>query len=455
MVSCRRARAPTLLTVALTLVVASLIPMAPSPVEEHEAGAGAAWGPGGGRGGARPSLLLSGVGATAPPPELEAVVLARMRVASPVEIAKPKPAVEALPRAAMRRSLAQTPAPMRIKPTFQLRSSLDEELKSLVQDVTNAAILTLRGYMQVREPTGPSGLLVQPRYVSPGLCDFYKDAGPNFPTCSSPGLTFSFEPGIPDSDVRAPMCGEARVDASHVMSPDCCSNNRCRDARGSISCSVSAAGGPGLLTDLHVYVMAEQASCQPTTAAYALPCVTDPDTGRPIMGMLNLCPATLQSGLQAPDKLLATVVHELMHVLGMTSSFYPSFIDLSTGRRWEEVVREVPRSTDLSVRSGYSMIVTPTVAREVRSRGGGAYSVCYLGEGLKFGNEFRDDEVWMCLEKPVCQKQLQRQYVYEYCMFVEGDVLLILVWACLMMIFATIVIWRQKIWKFLRPDKPA
>eukprot|EP00955_Chlamydomonas_euryale_P002054 22707-Chlamydomonas_euryale.AAC.24 len=63
--------------------------MAPSPVEEHEAGAGAAWGPGGGRGGARPSLLLSGVGATAPPPELEAVVLARMRVASPVEIAKP------------------------------------------------------------------------------------------------------------------------------------------------------------------------------------------------------------------------------------------------------------------------------------------------------------------------------------------------------------------------------
>eukprot|EP00955_Chlamydomonas_euryale_P068358 360102-Chlamydomonas_euryale.AAC.13 len=107
----------------------------------------------------------------------------------------------------------------------------------------------------------------------------------------------------------------------------------------------------------------------------------------------------------------------------MTSSFYPSFIDLSTGRRWEEVVREVPRSTDLSVRSGYSMIVTPTVAREVRSRGGGAYSVCYLGEGLKFGNEFRDDEVWMCLEKPVCQKQLQRQYVYEYCMFVEGDVL--------------------------------
>jgi hypothetical protein len=56
---------------------------------------------------------------------------------------------------------------------------------------------------------------------------------------------------------------------------------------------------------------------------YAEPCQFDADTGRPIVGFINLNPAKLDSLTQN----FPTVVHELFHVLGFKESVFPRFVN--------------------------------------------------------------------------------------------------------------------------------
>lgn len=60
-----------------------------------------------------------------------------------------------------------------------------------------------------------------------------------------------------------------------------------------------------------------------TFRGYAEPCQFDADTGRPIVGFINLNPAKLDSLTQN----FPTVVHELFHVLGFKENVFPRFVN--------------------------------------------------------------------------------------------------------------------------------
>ena len=62
-----------------------------------------------------------------------------------------------------------------------------------------------------------------------------------------------------------------------------------------------------------MYITSDATSCSGNVAAFAIPCLYDWDTNRPIIGMLNLCQLALTN--YSPDKLLATTIHEITHAL--------------------------------------------------------------------------------------------------------------------------------------------
>lgn len=75
----------------------------------------------------------------------------------------------------------------------------------------------------------------------------------------------------------------------------------------------------------------------------------------------------------ARDSLLATVTHELLHIIGFNDMLFPFYIDsLGARRGLEKVVQTVgpPAGGNSSLRSNYSRIITPGVVREVRRRTG-------------------------------------------------------------------------------------
>jgi hypothetical protein len=59
--------------------------------------------------------------------------------------------------------------------------------------------------------------------------------------------------------------------------------------------------------------------------AWALPCLYDTNTNRPLLGSANICPQAL---LRAePDAAVSVLVHELTHALGFTDDMFDKFID--------------------------------------------------------------------------------------------------------------------------------
>ncbi|KAG1677604.1 hypothetical protein FOA52_014502 [Chlamydomonas sp. UWO 241] len=301
-------------------------------------------------------------GASELPPAYKEGLLQRLKI-QPLRLGGQQQQGEA--PSTSRRTLAATgPRPVRILPEYQLPVDMAPETASLIRKVVDAAVLTLQGYVQVRTPVGSGGLLAMPSWVSAGRCSEIRASGVST-TCAAPGLSPAFDAGLPESDIRAPVCGPARINASHVMSASCFDGRVIVDS----SCSTSAAGQGGVLTDLYVYITAAQYYCAPSTAAFALPCMFASDR-RPIMGTINLCNNVVDAA--APDKMLAVVIHEMLHVLGITSDMFGSFIDGSTGSQWglSKVVATVPSSPSPSLRSNYQMIITPTVVREVRDQFG-------------------------------------------------------------------------------------
>ena len=75
--------------------------------------------------------------------------------------------------------------------------------------------------------------------------------------------------------------------------------------------------GPGLNdTDLVVFVTYDDSICSNTTIASAFTCKHDQASGRPIAGALNIC--VIQSYTDA----LVSIIHELGHLVGITSRDY-------------------------------------------------------------------------------------------------------------------------------------
>ncbi|KAG1654516.1 hypothetical protein FOA52_002014 [Chlamydomonas sp. UWO 241] len=254
------------------------------------------------------------------------------------------------------------PRPIRILPEYQLPADIAPETALLIRKVVDAAVLTLQGYVQVRTPIGEEGLLAVPDWLSSATCKFVSPVGffISAKTCSE-GLSPSFDEDLPESNVRAPMCGPARINPAHVLSSSwpCFYDDHIADT----TCQKNAAGTiGGVVTDLVVYITA--AECDGSIAAYAMPCMQDPSNSRPVIGMLNVCDAGVDA--EAPDKMLAIVIHELLHVLGMSDVIFSEFINGSTSQPLgvENVVMFVPPSPDPAIRSNYQIVIKPTVVRE-------------------------------------------------------------------------------------------
>jgi hypothetical protein len=84
-------------------------------------------------------------------------------------------------------------------------------------------------------------------------------------------------------------------------------------------------GGQGEATDYYLYVTTlNDDACSSGAAAWALPCLFNPATNRPLLGTANLCHAALE---QDSDSAAAVLVHELHHALGFTDQLFDKFID--------------------------------------------------------------------------------------------------------------------------------
>lgn len=183
-------------------------------------------------------------------------------------------------------------------------------------------------------------------------------------------------------------CGEIIVPSDHLSACSYCNTT-------SSKCLTNlATEGKGVSnTQLMLYVSAKQTSrCRKDqTIAYAAHCAQDPESERPIAGHANLCPSSISTHPKDLKALVATVKHELTHVLGFSVSLFayyrdesgrplterdsipgPIPVDPRTGyARWsEKVIRKIVRADWLTgagkVEKEVHLVVTPTVVREVR-----------------------------------------------------------------------------------------
>jgi hypothetical protein len=85
-------------------------------------------------------------------------------------------------------------------------------------------------------------------------------------------------------------------------------------------------GGAGEFTDYYLYITAIQDEhCSSGAVAWALPCLYDDATNRPLLGSANICPEALANG--NTNSGVAVLVHELTHALGFTDDMFDKFID--------------------------------------------------------------------------------------------------------------------------------
>jgi hypothetical protein len=105
----------------------------------------------------------------------------------------------------------------------------------------------------------------------------------------------------------------------------------------SLLCCCCHTGGAGEATDYYLYVTTlNDEACSSGAAAWALPCLFDPATNRPLLGTANLCHGALE---QDSDSAAAVLVHELHHALGFTDQLFDKFIDAQGQPISEDKVR--------------------------------------------------------------------------------------------------------------------
>lgn len=197
-----------------------------------------------------------------------------------------------------------------------------------------------------------------------------------------------FRPYCMDRCENYAICGEMKVPASHLSACSHCNNTTKR-------CTTDySTQGQGLAdTQLLLYVSANQtARCRrDQTIAYAAHCAQDAKTDRPVAGHANLCPSSISTDQRDLKALIATVKHELTHVLGFSVSLFayyrddlgrpltdrdsnpgPITVNPKTGyAKWSDrVIKKVIRPGWVTgmgkVNKEVHMMVTPTVVREVR-----------------------------------------------------------------------------------------
>ena len=94
--------------------------------------------------------------------------------------------------------------------------------------------------------------------------------------------------------------------------------------------------------------------------AYAGACVTD-QIGRPIAGHINIAPSSLESNI---DINLATVKHEMIHVLGFSANSYRTFVNAEDEQLEQRLVERGPRMLPYGKR--VYELVTPRLVSKAR-----------------------------------------------------------------------------------------
>lgn len=223
------------------------------------------------------------------------------------------------------------------------------------------------------------------------------------------------------------ICGEMIVPQAHLAGCSYC-NTTTRKCYTNHSTE-----GKGVTdTQLLLYVSAKQTHrCgREQTVAYAAHCAQDSKTDRPVAGHANLCPNSISADSKDINSLIATVKHELTHVLGFSVSLFAYYRDqdgkpLTDRRKWaqtnqpqqqnamnnnntkigtnhlpkdpktgypiwsDRIVKKVIRRGWVSGRGQIDkevhLLVTPTVVREVR-----AHFNCSTLEGAELEDQGHD-----------------------------------------------------------------
>ncbi|WIA15148.1 hypothetical protein OEZ85_001835 [Tetradesmus obliquus] len=230
--------------------------------------------------------------------------------------------------------------PIRIWVEYQGIDSLSADGKQHLQNVVKISLGVLQKFYKVRRPA-PGRLQVRP------FCRMWDSA--NYCNQHQPDFLGS------GSDNT---CGSALINSSHIAQYTQCT-------LGGGSCQTFKGGG-GEFTDYYLYITAIQDEhCSSGAVAWALPCLYDDATNRPLLGSANICPEALANG--NTNSGVAVLVHELTHALGFTDDMFDKFID-AEGQPIPQT-KVVQAYTDAYGRST-SMIITPTVVKETQAQFG-------------------------------------------------------------------------------------
>ena len=169
--------------------------------------------------------------------------------------------------------------PLRVWVEYQAVDSLDADVRAKLRDTVSVALGVLQKYFSVRRPhAGP--LRAPPLCVvfdSAGYCNLHQ---PDF--LGEDAATAAAVAALPGGggggrrSKRSNMCGLARINGSHVAPYKQCSlgGGTCREY----------AGGEGEHADYYLYITAQQdGHCESGAVAWALPCLYDADTNRPLL----------------------------------------------------------------------------------------------------------------------------------------------------------------------------
>lgn len=152
--------------------------------------------------------------------------------------------------------------PIRIWVEYQATRSLDADVNQKLKDTVNVALGVLQKYFRVRRPAPGA-------FLAPALCVVFDSAG----YCNQ------YQPdmlGTAGNNKKLSMCGLATINGSHVAPYRQCT-------LGGVTCT-DYKGGTGEYTDYYLYITAQQDDhCDSGAVAWALPCLYDTTTNRPLL----------------------------------------------------------------------------------------------------------------------------------------------------------------------------
>eukprot|EP00892_Ulva_mutabilis_P007549 jgi/Ulvmu1/5166/UM021_0183.1 len=183
--------------------------------------------------------------------------------------------------------------PFKVQFEFVLAPDVaDDDAKYLNRKLLPATNAVLRQFIQVRRPVLDGVLRISPPCES------------GWKICAGEACQMACK------EWGEPTCDGVPIPKAHLAALQTCPVS-------ADNCTFSEAG-EGVDADLIVYVTAGSDGCAENNLATALSCAFDPMTNRPVAGVIQFC----KFGRNRFQEDLVAAVHELIHVLGMSSTYW-------------------------------------------------------------------------------------------------------------------------------------